>query len=187
MALTRKLLKGIGLTDEQIENIIEAHTDTVKAKDDQISALTKQVSDLEAAAKTAADEKAELQKAFDGYKAEVTGREQAAKVKAAYKQLLEAAHIDADYHDVILEATKLDGLKLDKDGGIEGADKLTEGIKARWGKFAVETGRKKADVPQPPKGGDPAAAFEAMTLTDKMAYANQHPGDANVRAWLDKK
>ena len=29
MALTRKLLKGMGLTDEQVDTIIEAHTDTV--------------------------------------------------------------------------------------------------------------------------------------------------------------
>ena len=29
MALTRKLLKGMGLTDEQMDTIIEAHTDTV--------------------------------------------------------------------------------------------------------------------------------------------------------------
>lgn len=29
MALTRKLLKGMGLTEEQMDTIIEAHTDTV--------------------------------------------------------------------------------------------------------------------------------------------------------------
>ena len=30
MALTRGLLKGMGLTDEQIGSIIEAHTETVE-------------------------------------------------------------------------------------------------------------------------------------------------------------
>ena len=29
MALTRKLLKGMGLTEEQVETIIDAHTETV--------------------------------------------------------------------------------------------------------------------------------------------------------------
>ena len=29
MAITRKLLKGMGLTEEQQDTIIEAHTDTV--------------------------------------------------------------------------------------------------------------------------------------------------------------
>ena len=28
MALTRKLLKGMGLTEEQVDTIIEAHTET---------------------------------------------------------------------------------------------------------------------------------------------------------------
>ena len=37
MALTRKLLKGMGLTDEQVDTIIEAHTDTVDGLKDQIS------------------------------------------------------------------------------------------------------------------------------------------------------
>ena len=29
MSITRKLLKGMGLTDEQVDTIIEAHTETV--------------------------------------------------------------------------------------------------------------------------------------------------------------
>ena len=30
MALTRKLLKGMGLTEEQVDTIIEAHSETVE-------------------------------------------------------------------------------------------------------------------------------------------------------------
>lgn len=36
MALTRKLLKGMGLTEEQVDTIIEAHTDTVDGLKEQI-------------------------------------------------------------------------------------------------------------------------------------------------------
>ena len=36
MALTRKLLKGMGLTDEQVDTIIEAHTDTVDGLKEQV-------------------------------------------------------------------------------------------------------------------------------------------------------
>ena len=35
MALTRKLLKGMGLTDEQVDTIIEAHADTVDGLSDR--------------------------------------------------------------------------------------------------------------------------------------------------------
>ena len=36
MSLTRKLLKGMGLTDEQVDTIIEAHTDTVDGLKEQV-------------------------------------------------------------------------------------------------------------------------------------------------------
>ena len=38
MSLTRKLLKGMGLTDEQVDTIIEAHTDTVDGLKEQANA-----------------------------------------------------------------------------------------------------------------------------------------------------
>lgn len=59
MALTRKLLKGMGLTDEQVDTIIEAHTDTVdglkadvskyKADAEKLPGIQKQLDDLKAA------------------------------------------------------------------------------------------------------------------------------------------
>ena len=59
MALTRKLLKGMGLTDEQVDTIIEAHTDTVdglkadvdkyKADAEKLPGVQKQLDDLKAA------------------------------------------------------------------------------------------------------------------------------------------
>ena len=59
MALTRKLLKGMGLTDEQVDTIIEAHTDTVdglkeqvktyKADAEKLPNVQKELDDLKAA------------------------------------------------------------------------------------------------------------------------------------------
>lgn len=39
MALTRKLLKSMGLSDEQVETVIEAHTDTVDGLKNELSGL----------------------------------------------------------------------------------------------------------------------------------------------------
>ena len=39
MALTRKLLKGMGLTEEQIDSVIDAHTETVDGLKTQIQTL----------------------------------------------------------------------------------------------------------------------------------------------------
>ena len=58
MALTRKLLKGMGLTDEQVDTIIEAHTDTVdglkadvskyKSDAEKLAGVEKALNDLKA-------------------------------------------------------------------------------------------------------------------------------------------
>lgn len=57
MALTRKMLKAMGIDEEKIDQIIEAHTESVDALKQQRDAL-----------KADADKAAELQKEIDGYK-----------------------------------------------------------------------------------------------------------------------
>ena len=55
MALTRKLLKGMGLTDEQVDTIIEAHTDTVdglKADVSKYKTDAEKLSDVEGTGRT---------------------------------------------------------------------------------------------------------------------------------------
>ena len=62
MALTRKLLKGMGLTDEQMDTIIEAHSDTVdglkgelskyKADAEKLPGVQKELEDLKAKGRT---------------------------------------------------------------------------------------------------------------------------------------
>ena len=68
MSLTRKLLKGMGLTDEQVDTIIEAHTDTVdglkadiskyKGDAEKLPTVQKELDDLKAAGDGGWEEKA---------------------------------------------------------------------------------------------------------------------------------
>ena len=64
MALTRKLLEGMGIEDKQIETIIEAHSETVtalKAERDKAKETAAKVPDLQRQleeAKKATEEKA---------------------------------------------------------------------------------------------------------------------------------
>ena len=46
MPLTRKLLKGMGLTDEQVESVIEAHTDVVDGLKDELAESKKSAARL---------------------------------------------------------------------------------------------------------------------------------------------
>lgn len=98
MALSRKMLKGMGLTEEQADTIVEAHTETVEglkadlktAQDTakQADAYKKRAEtaekELEAAKKDGwKDKHDQVKKEFDDYKADINAKEaQAAKEKA---------------------------------------------------------------------------------------------------------
>jgi myosin heavy subunit len=162
MALTRKMLKGMGLTEEQIDTIIEGHDETVSGLKDKITDLTTRANEADAlrkerddlqktvdAAKGDTDWKAE----YDKLKADTEAKETASKVKAAYRQLLKDAKLDDDMLDTVMEATRFDDMKLDRDGKtLKDADKLTESITSKWSKFIVTENTKTPPVKTPPDG-----------------------------------
>lgn len=162
MALTVKQLKGMGLTEAQVEAIIDGHMETVEGLKEKIGTLEadlKEVPGLKAQLEAARQGGSEdwkgmhdkVKKAFDDYKAEVAGKEQAEKVRAAYRGLLEEAHIDPRRIDVVLRATRLDDMKLDDEGKLEGVDQLRAAIRRDWGDFVQTKGERGADVKTPPE------------------------------------
>ena len=74
MALTRNMLKTMGLNEEQINAIIEGHTETV-------TALTKERDDFKSKAETLAD----VTKERDTYKAQAEKAGDSAKVQAEFE------------------------------------------------------------------------------------------------------
>ena len=86
MALTRKSLKAMGLTDEQVDSIIEMHTDTVdglkadinkyKGDAEKLPGVQKELDDLKAAGDDGYKEKYEKEhSAFEAFKTDVTAKE----------------------------------------------------------------------------------------------------------------
>ena len=190
MALTRKLLKGMGLTDEQIDSIIDAHTDSLEGLQSKVKSLEaeaaeakdlkKQLEDL----KGGKDWKAEhdkVKKELDDYRAEQQGKELSAKKRAAYKALLEKVKIDPKRIDTIMKADRdrIEAMELDGDT-VKDEDKLTEGIKADWSDFVVSTIKKGVDNAKPPKseGGSAMTKEEIMAIKDtaqrQAAIAENH-------------
>lgn len=127
MALTRKLLKGMGLTDEQVDTIIEAHTDTVDGLKDQIATykadaeklpgVQKELDDLK---KEDADGgyKAKYEKEhqdFQNYKNGITAKETAAAKEKAARAYFESKGIPADSMGLVIRGAKaeISGLELD--------------------------------------------------------------------------
>lgn len=183
MSLTRKLLKGMGLTDEQMDTIIEAHTDTVEGLKAEIERykttanalpdIQKQLeqarADLEAEKKSSWKVKYEAMKEdFENFKAEQSKKETHTAKETAYRSLLKEAGISEKRIDAVLRVSDVDGVELDAKGAIKGAEKLTESIKSEWSDFIVTTETQGADTAIPPtnNGGNVVTKDDIFKISD---------------------
>lgn len=175
MALKREFLKGLNLTDDQIVAIIEAHTDTVdaikkerdryKAEAEQLPIVQKELDDLKEA-----DWKGKYEKehtSFDDYKKDISKKEQTAKIKAAYRKLLTDAKVGESHHDSILKVTDFSTMKLNEDGTLSDANKLSDAIKKDWSGFITTTKVETPNPETPPQGNPGGASGRAAQLANK--------------------
>lgn len=170
MSLTRKMLKAMGIEDEKIDQIIDAHTevtDALKADRDKYKADAEKAYDLEreldnarkdAEAKgkdgSSYKEKYESEKAaFDEYKKGVEAEQTKAKKVDAYKALLKKAGVSEKRIDSIIKVTVIDDVELKDDGTIKDADEREKSIKEEWSDFIVKKSEEGARTETPPAGG----------------------------------
>lgn len=183
MALTRSMLKGMGLTEEQVGAIIDEHTSVTAALKDQIKDLKEDAEKLPTVQKELdkfkdadsewKDKYEKEHSAFEDYKKDVSAKETAANIRKAYRKLLEEAKLDNDYIDTVMDATKFDGIELDSEGKLKDTDKLKEGITSKWAKFIQTTSGKGAGVENPPAGDKPSGANpRAAELAKKFAQSH---------------
>lgn len=182
MALTRKLLKGLGLTEEQMDTIIDAHTETVdglKKERDGFKADAEKLADVQRALddikKDGWKGKYETEKAaHDTLKKEIADKETRAAKIAAYRQLLTDENISEKRIDTVIKASAalIDSIELDKDGKAIKADELKQTIKTEWSDFVVTTKQEGAKVEHPPKntGGGKMTREDIFKKDDKGRY-----------------
>lgn len=128
MALTRKLLKGMGLTDEQVDTIIEAHTDTVdglkadlnkyKGDAEKLPDVQKELDDLKAKGDDGwKDKHDKVKKDFDDYKAEITNKETRAAKEKAVRAYLGSKNIEGANLNLAMRSCsgEIDAVELDGD------------------------------------------------------------------------
>lgn len=188
MAFTRSFLKTMGLTEEQVQAVVDAHLevvnslkqerDTLKEQADKVPELQKALDGF----KNGEDYKAKYEKEhgdFEEYKAKVTKAEQTAKVKAAYRKLLSDQNIPEKRLDAIIRLTDFEGIKLDKEGKLTEEDKLVNAIKRDWGEYITETHERGAKVDTPlSTGKGTKTKEEIMAIKDtgerQKAIAENH-------------
>ena len=169
MAFTRKMLKAMGIEDEKIEQIIDAHSEMVDAlkadrdayKEDaaKLAAVQKELDELKAKGDDGYKAKYEAEKAaHDALKADIAAKETKNAKTDAYRELLKGANIDEKRIATILraEAPTIDKIELDADGKIKNAEQYTESIKSDWADFIVTQSAKGTNTATPPANGGAA-------------------------------
>lgn len=170
MAFTRKMLKAMGIEDEKIDQIIDAHSETVDAlkadrdtyKEDaaKLAAVQKELDELKAKGDDGYKAKYEAEKAaHDALKADIAAKETKKAKTDAYRELLKGANIDEKRIATILraEAPTIDKIELDADGKIKNAEQYTESIKSDWADFIVTQSAKGTNTATPPANGGAAS------------------------------
>lgn len=184
MALTRKLLKGMGLTDEQVETIIEAHTDTVdglkadaakyKADADALPKVQRELDTLKAAGDGGWQEKYEkVKKDLDDYKAEVSTKEAKAAKEKAVRAYYESKGITGKSLDIAIRGSgaEIDALEMDGDK-IKDTSALDELVNGTFSGLVSTTTTKGADTATPPTttGGGGMTKAEIYKKDDHGRY-----------------
>lgn len=166
MALTRKMLKAMGIEDEKIDQIIDAHTETVdglkadiekyRTDAEKLPGVQKELetaqAGLEAGKKDSWKVKYDaIKEEFEGYKSKQTKKETRAAKESAYRNLLKATGINEKRIESVLKVSDVDSLELDDKGAIKDAAKLTDSIKTEWADFISTTMTKGAESHTPPQ------------------------------------
>lgn len=194
MAFTRKALKAMGLSDEQIDSLIELHTestDAIKAdrdkyKDDaeKLSDVQRQLeeakSEIEAAKKDDYKGKYESEKAaHDKLKEDIKVKETTAKKSTALKAYLkEKGYSDNGITKITKYGDYIKDIELDEDGKIKDADKLIGKVEAEWSEYKPQAGTStfKPNVPTGAQSSKPKSEIAARMAKFNDKYNFDHYG-----------
>ena len=197
MSLTRKLLKGMGLTDEQVDTIIEAHTDTVdglkeqvktyKADAEKLPNVQKELDDLKAAGDGGFKEKFEKEHSdFENFKKTIQEKETKAAKESAAKAFFESKGITGNSLEIAMRGSSAEIAALDLDGEkIKDSSALDALVNGTFKALVSTTTTKGANIPNPPVT-TPNKAYSADDIR-KMSPAEINKNWDSIKASLNWK
>lgn len=170
MALTRKMLKAMGLEEEKIDQIIDAHQSTIdeiagerdrfkadaekyKTDADKLASVEKDLVKANAKledAKEVSDKYKALQDEYNTYKNDVSEKAKKDLKEKAYRALLAEAGISDKRFDSIIRVTDLSKVEVDNDGNVKDKQPLVDSIKSEWADFVTTQGTQGAKTATPP-------------------------------------
>ena len=197
MALTAKMLKGLGLTDEQRESILEAHADTVneiKAERDRLKldaekleSVQKELENLKAIGDGGYKEKYEKEhKAFEDYKADVTAKESKAAKEKAVRAYFESKNITGANLDLAMRGCGEEMAALEMDGEKIKDTKILDALVDGTYKGLVSTTQTKGANPANPPANPPAKNYTTADIKN-MSAAEINANWDSIKASLNQK
>ena len=161
MSLTRKMLKAMGIEEEKIDQIIEAHSETVdslkadrdsyKEDAEKLKDVQKELDDLKAKGDDGWKEKHDrLKEEFDQYKNDVQEKETKAAKEAAYRAILKDANLSEKGIEKAIKYADWDKIELDADGKLKGANDHIKAVREEWAEYVTTTTTTGAKTSTPP-------------------------------------
>ena len=197
MSLTRKLLKGMGLTDEQVDSIIEMHSETVdglkeqvktyKADAEKLPNVQKELDDLKAAGDGGFKEKFEKEHSdFENFKKTIQEKETKAAKESAAKAFFESKGITGNSLEIAMRGSSAEIAALDLDGEkIKDSSALDALVNGTFKALVSTTTTKGANIPNPPVT-TPNKAYSADDIR-KMSPAEINKNWDSIKASLNGK
>lgn len=184
-----RAIVGEACNDEIENKLIALHLGVVdplkddvaryKADADKLLDVQRELDDLKAAGNDDYKQKYEDEHAaLENLKQSIADEKALAEKSSLYRLLLQESGIDPKRIDAVLRVSDLTKVEV-KDGSIVDSKALAESIKTEWADFVVKPGAKgdKPDTPPADGGEMTKEAFDTMSLSDKMAFANSHPAE----------
>ena len=191
MALTRSMLKGMNLTEEQVSAIIDAHKETVDALKEQRDNYKAEAEKLPGvqqqldAIKNGKDWKAEFDReheAFEAYKKDTAGKEALATKKRLHRSILvDDLKIDKDDADLIMAGTDYNSINLNDDGTqLADTENVKKAISEKYKRYIPAIDSKGTPPATPPNGnGGGTNGDEIRKLTAKWHASKYGEAIAN--------
>ena len=181
MSLTRKMLKAMGIEEEKIDQIIEAHSETVdslkadrdnyKEDAEKLKDVQKELDDLKAKGDDGWKEKHDrLKDEFDKYKTDVQAKETKAAKEAAYRAILKDANLSEKGIEKAVKYADWDKIELGEDGKLKGANDHIKAVREEWAEYVTTTTTTGARTSTPPANNGGAK------LTKAEIYAKDEHG-----------
>ena len=161
MSLTRKMLKAMGIEEEKIDQIIEAHSETVdslkadrdsyKEDAEKLKDVQKELDDLKTKGDDGWKDKYEkLKGEHEQYKSDVLAKETRAAKEAAYRAILKDANLSEKGIEKAVKYAEWDKIELDEDGKLKGANDHIKAAREEWAEYVTTTKTTGAKTSTPP-------------------------------------